>query len=123
MAKQQFRYQEDPSIAQCAALEFERLWGMIEAGTSRGTPFYVAREKVLAHEIPRISKAYGNVVADRVSKHVQWRGPRDLAKGIQDAAMHRANQRIIEYTKTRRKNGRLNWFDRFGIWLCGCPLI
>ena len=69
MAKE-VRYYEDPSIANCCAVEYDRLWSIIETGTIRDS-FDGAREKVLAYEIPRMSRLYGPVVAHRVSKAIQ----------------------------------------------------
>lgn len=122
MAHMQVRYHEDPSIAQCAYLEFERVWGIIEAGVQRGAPFYVAREKVLAFEIPRISKTYGPVVAERVSKHVQWRSPSDLSKAAKDALYGPAMANIIEACR-QRHGGYLPWYQRLSIAVIGLPLF
>ena len=51
--RQHRRYIEDPSIARCAALEFDRVWGLIERSTADGEWFFRAREVVLGSRDPR----------------------------------------------------------------------
>ena len=53
------KYYEDPSIARCAAAEYDRLWDRIAKGVAGGGYFYREREVILAEEMPDISKAYG----------------------------------------------------------------
>jgi hypothetical protein len=112
------RYIEDPSIAQCAALEYERLWARIEAGVEEGEPFFVAREKILALEIPVISKRYGKVVGNRVSKAIQHT-PMSECSG----AINRSYSRMVLQEKLAKK-GKLSWWDRlcYDLSCAGIPV-
>ncbi|WP_460450314.1 hypothetical protein [Alsobacter sp. SYSU BS001988] len=120
------RYYEDPSIAKCCAVEYDRLWSIIEAGTIRDS-FYIAREKVLAYEIPRISRLYGPVVAHRVSKAIQWRSPDSVSEACKEALSakskawadaHQAQKLEAELAK---RGGKLLWVDRLWIRILGYP--
>ena len=125
MAKE-VRYYEDPSIANCCAVEYDRLWSIIEAGTIRDS-FYVAREKVLAYEIPRISRLYGPVgrppskqgdpvaVAGQCLRCVQECSVGET-KAWEDA--HRAQRLEAELT---RRGGKLLWVDRLWMKVLGYP--
>jgi hypothetical protein len=118
MAKFGNRYIEDPSIAQCAALEYERLWSRIEAGVDEGEPFFVAREKVLALEIPVISKRYGKVVGDRVSKAIQQ-------TPLSECSTFDTSYLRMEYeARLQERGGKLTFMDKiaFKFAICGMPL-
>jgi len=80
------KYYEDPSIAHCCAVEYDRLWQRIATKVAGGMWFYRAREIVLAEEIPDISKAFGTLVAQRVSKAIQHTSPDRIPKPAQRAA-------------------------------------
>lgn len=112
------RYFEDPSIASCAALEYDRLWARIEAGVREGQAFYVAREKILALEIPVISKTYGKVVGDRVSKAIQQT---PLIEAW-DAVNYGYTQMVLQEKLLAK--GKLSWWDRlcYKLSLKGIPV-
>jgi hypothetical protein len=100
------RYIEDPSIATCAALEYERLWSRICAGVREGEAFFVAREKILALEIPVISKRYGKVVGDRVSKAIQHTPMLEAW----DATNYAYTQMVLK--EKLMAKGKLSWWDK-----------
>lgn len=68
-------YIEDPTISRTAAIEFDRVWARIERRVAGGAWFFQARAQVLAEEIPDISHAFGQEVAQRVQSTIQRREP------------------------------------------------
>lgn len=113
------RYYEDPSIAQCAAVEYDRLWQAIVSRTAAGEWFYQAREIVLAEELPDIHKAFGDEVAKRVSKAIQHTDPNHMPKWARQAARARLAERLKQSVIKRR--GKVGWLDHISLKLLGLP--
>jgi hypothetical protein len=113
------KYFEDPSIAQCAAVEYDRLWQAIASKVAAGEWFYRAREVVLAEELPDIHKAFGPEVATRVSKAVQHTDPDRIPKW----AKQRAKAYMAESLKRSliKRRGKVGWLDHLSLKLTGMP--
>jgi len=113
------RYFEDPSIARCAAVEYDRLWKAIAARVAKGQSFYRAREIVLAEELPDISRAFGDEVAKRVSKAIQHTDPETIPKWAKQAAKdHLRRSCEAHLLKTR---GKISWINRLSLKFGGIP--
>lgn len=115
------RYLEDPTVAQTAALEYERVWARIAGKVERGAWFYQAREQVLAEELLDIRKAYGEVVAKRVGMAIQRTPPAQLPKDSRDSVKD-ANRRTIE-THLLATRGRIGVVNRLWLRLFGVHLV
>lgn len=111
------RYFEDPTVAQTAADETNRLWQRIGQKVEGGVWFYQAREQVLAEEIPDIAKAYGRPVAARVERAVQRTEPRDLPRAATAAV--RAGNRAAARSFLRARDGRVSLINRISLTLIG----
>lgn len=90
---------EDPTIAQVAALEYERVCNRIGMKVSLGVWFYRAREIVLAEEIPDIAKAYGKVVASRVTYAIERTPPSNFPEFVPQAGQLVPKPRVSWYSK------------------------
>ena len=113
------KYFEDPSIARCCAVEYDRLWKAIAARVAKGEWFYRAREIVLAEELPDIHKAFGDEVAKRVSKAIQHTDPETIPKWAKQAAKdHLRRSCEAHLLKTR---GKISWINRLSLRLGGIP--
>lgn len=111
---------EDPTIARTAALEFDRVWGLIEDATAAGTWFWKAREVTLAEEIPDIATAFGKVVATRVEIAVMRRGPEDMSPEARRALRDRRTADMMaEHIRAR---GKINPINRLFFHLTGTAL-
>jgi hypothetical protein len=115
--RQHRRYIEDPSIARCAALEFDRVWGLIERSTADGEWFFRAREVILAREIPDMQTAYGRAVASRVSIAIQCRGPEDLSPEAKRAVRDRMRDLLM--AEHARRRGGIGIINRISFQLTG----
>jgi hypothetical protein len=113
------RYYEDPSISQCTAVEYDRLWQAIADKVAAGEWFYRAREIVLAEELPDIHKAFGVEVANRVSKAIQHTSPERIPRWARQKARARRAERLTQSLIKRR--GRVGWLDRLSLKLTGMP--
>lgn len=114
------RYYEDPSIARCCAVEYDRLWQRIAEKVAAGMWFYRAREIVLAEETPDMGKAFGREVVTRVSRAIQHTSPENLPRSAK--AAERAHLvRIHEECLTQRLGG-VSWANRLCLRLTGAPL-
>jgi hypothetical protein len=113
------KYYEDPSIARCCAVEYERVWQRIADRVAKGEWFYVARERVLAEELPDIHKAFGTVVAQRVSKAIQHTSPDQIPKWAKAAKRGKEVADFEEWlTRTR---GKVSWINRLSLRFGGIP--
>lgn len=113
-------YYEDPTIARCCAVEYDRLWQRIADKVAAGQWFYRAREIVLAEEVPDMSKAFGPEVASRVSKAIQHTDPGNLPRSVK--AAERAHLvRLHEECLTKRRGG-VSWANWLCLRLTGAPL-
>jgi hypothetical protein len=114
------KYYEDPSIASCCAVQYDRLWQRIAEKVAEGMWFYRAREIVLAEEVPDMSKAFGRVVAQRVSKAIQHTDPEMMPDWVKKAVKAR---NIAEFeTFLTEKRGGVSWANRLSLKLTGYPL-
>jgi hypothetical protein len=111
------KYIEDPTVAQTAAVEYDRLWQRIGTKVQNGVWFFQAREQVLAEEIPDIAKAYGRPVATRVERAIQCttqaKLPR-LARQAQDDWVRSACRAHV-----MRTHGKVSWINRLSLRLLG----
>jgi hypothetical protein len=114
------RYYEDPSVARCCAVEYDRLWQRIAEKVAEGEYFYVAREKVLAEEVPDMGKAFGPEVPKRVSKAIQQTSPEHIPKWAKDRVKVRRIAMFEEFLT--RKRGGVSWANRLCLRLTGAPL-
>jgi hypothetical protein len=107
------RIYEDPTIAHVAKIEAVRVWTEIEDTCIAQNSFYLAREKVLAANIPKIAKAYGSEVARRVEVAIMSRAPHTMDKRVQKEWEERVRVFAV------RKWGRLRKRDAISIALTG----
>lgn len=114
------RYFEDPSIARCCAVEYDRLWERIAEKVAAGQWFYRAREIVLAEEVPDMSKAFGSEVASRVSKAIQHTDPDNLPRSAK--AAERAHLVRVHEECLMKRLGGVSWANRLCLRLTGSPL-
>lgn len=108
---------EDPTIATAAAAEFRDVWAAIEARFAAGEPLHVARELVLAEAGPRMTKAYGRDVSDRVIKVALRMTEKEIAAPIRSARQRDEIETMKALTVKRK--GRLSLADRFSYWAFG----
>lgn len=108
---------EDPTIASTAAAEFRDVWAEIERRYVAGEPLHVARELVLAEAGPRMTKAYGRDVSDRVLKVALRMTENEIAAPIR-AARRREQVETMKALTAKRK-GQLSLADRFSYWAFG----
>jgi len=106
---------EDPTIAEVAAIEANRLWAEIERGLVNGGAFHHTREAVLAKNAKRISKAYGNQVWSRIVRGIESRSPTSVGQQVEDAQTDYLRRCAIE------RHGRLRLRDRISFKLFGLP--
>jgi hypothetical protein len=101
----------DPTIGRASGQEFGRLWTAVEHEVANGVPYHVARERILAHNVPFIRKRYGNAVADRVVKTFEHCGPEAVSK----AAAYSARLVIErEFERTFAREGKsMSWINRW----------
>lgn len=111
---------EDPTIARTAALEFDRVWGLIEDAVTDGAWFWRAREVILAREIPDIATAYGKTVASRVEIAVMRQGPEHMAPEVQRAVGDRMTAGLM--AEHRRVRGGIGLINRLSFRLTGVAL-
>lgn len=114
------KYYEDPSIARCCAVEYDRLWQRIAEKVAEGTWFYRAREIVLAEELPDIGKAFGKEVAKRVSKAIQHTSPEEIPPWAKKA--RKAKDIAMYETFLTERRGGVSWANRICLKLTGTPL-
>jgi hypothetical protein len=113
------KYFEDPSIARCCAVEYDRVWDRISRKVAEGEWFYRAREVVLVEEVPDMTRAFGAVVAQRVSKAIQHTDPERIPKWAKQAAKdHLRRSCEAHLLKTR---GKISWINRLSLRLGGIP--
>lgn len=106
---------EDPTIAEVAAIEANRLWAEIERHLVKGGAFYHTRETVLAENAKRISKAYSNEVWLRVVRGIESRSPTTVGRQVRDAQIDYLRRAAIE------RKGKLTLMDRVSFKLFGLP--
>ena len=110
-------YIEDPTVAQAAAVEYDRLWQRISIKVRGGVWFFQAREQVLAEEIPDITKAFGRPVATRVERAIQCTKQDQLTRSARKAQGDRIRSTCETYVM--RKHGKVSWLNRFSLRLLG----
>lgn len=108
---------EDPNIERVSRLEAARLWDRVEAKMAAGIPFFMAREQVLAEEIPDLSKAFGAEIGKRVTRAIQGREPHKLTK--EGAAAVKKYTTGVIAAETIKRKGRLSLMDRICLKLFG----
>ena len=113
------KYYEDPSIARCGAVEYDRLWTQIGKRVANGEYFYRAREIVLAEQMPDIHKAFGKEVAHRVQKAIHHTAPEQMPKWARESA--RAAEVKEWEAWCMRVHGKVSWVNRLSLKLTGAP--
>lgn len=115
------RYREDPSVGRAAATATMRIMGRIEDACLDGLPFHVARERILAEEIPDLRKAFGPVVADRVGRVVQWQDETSMRPEVRREIKRRRTAAIA--AAVLPKHGRImRAVQRASLAITGYPL-
>jgi len=107
---------EDPRIESVAKIEAGRLWEEIEARLYKSDwDFWILREKVLAGNIPKVSKTYGKEVARRVEAAIMSRAPSTVSRDVQSRVTDLLRDGAI------KRHGRLRIRDRISLALTGMP--
>jgi hypothetical protein len=108
------KYVEDPSIAATARLEHAEMLRELQARVSRGEPYFVAREQIIAEHGPRIAMMYGAKTAKRALAALTSYGPTDMPRHVQVSASMSYLDELERITSIRLGGvWRYTTFDRW----------